>query len=346
MQTLKRRGIAGVLLALVIFIGLLAGVCAPCRSAAAGGEDFRTWRQLDERWGSLPLGGSTVARSGCYITSIAMVAVASGARDTESFDPGVFAKALNDMGAFSSGGGLVSWGSIPKAVPEVSIATPETYFTSGTESGKAQEIKSYLDKGLYVICNVGGHWVYIDGVIGDDVYMADPAKDEIHMFEAYDNSSIKYFQAFNGKNPYSGFTPLTVFSKGEYYCPRNSTVNVYSDKDKTEVIAVLEPGYVVSVANVSIDMGQLYIGGYFGWADLTELGFAGKPQTLTTGDINNDGDVNEYDLMLLNEYLSSRWRLPYGVSTLTSWEADAADINGDGMLNDSDVLMYLMLICD
>lgn len=346
MQTFKRKGIHGVLLAAIIVIGLLAGVCRPCESAAAG-EDFRTWRQLDERWADLPLGGSTVARSGCYITSIAMVAVASGARDTESFDPGVFAKALNDMGAFSPGGALVSWGDIQKAVNEVSVATPNINFTSTDPAGKAKEIKSYLDKGQYVICNVGGHWVYIDGVIGDEVYMADPAKDEILMFEAYNNSSITFFQVFNGKNKYSGFTPLTVFSKGEYYCPQGRTVNVYADKeDKTEAVAVLEPGYVVSVSGVSTDMGQIYIGGYLGWIDLTELEFAGKPQTFTAGDINNDGVVNEYDLALLNDYLDSRWRLPYGVSTLTSSELAAADINGDGVLSDSDVLYYLMLICD
>lgn len=343
---LKRKGIHGVLLAIIIVMGLFAGLCTPVKSAAAG-EDFRTWRQLDERWGSFPIGGSTVARSGCYITSIAMIAVASGARDTESFDPGVFAKTLNDMGAFSSGGALVSWGSIPKAVPEVSIATPETYFTSTTESGKAHEIRSYLEKGLYVICNVGGHWVYIDGVIGDDVYMADPAKDDILMFEAYNNSSITRIQAFSGKNPYSGFTPLNVYSKGEYYCPQNKTVNIYADKeDKTTPVAVLEPGYVVNVTGVSSDMGQVYIGGYLGWADLTELEYTGKSRTLPAGDINEDGFVDEYDLAILSEYLDSIWRLPYGVSLLTSSEIAAADINGDGVLDNSDVLMYLMLICD
>ena len=80
----------------------------------------------------------------------------------------------------------------------------------GRKGTKAAEMKEYLDKGLYVICNVGGHWVYVDGIIGDDVYMADPAKDEIMMFKAYNNASITCFQALKGKNPYSGFTPLTI----------------------------------------------------------------------------------------------------------------------------------------
>ena len=205
MRTVKEKSIFSVLLALFILFGMLAGVCQT-NFKAHGAEDFRLWRQNDESWGSYAIGGSTVRSSGCYITSIAMAAVASGAKDTESFDPGVFAKTLNDMGAFNQWGGLSSWSSVNKAIPEVSIATANLNFKSDTQSGKAAEIKEYLDNGLYVICNVGGHWVYIDGVIDDDVYMADPAKDEILMFEAYDNKNITVFQAIKGKNPYSGFT--------------------------------------------------------------------------------------------------------------------------------------------
>lgn len=207
MRNAKVKGITGILLAFFAIIALLAGAYRPRMSASAA-EDFRLWRQNDERWGSCPIGGSTIRQSGCYMTSIAMVAAASGARDTESFDPGEFAKALNEINAFNQWGGLASWSSVNKVVNEISISSVNLNFATDDQSGKAAEIKKLLDEGSYVICNVGGHWVYIDGVIGDDVYMADPAKDEILMFEAYPNESITFYQTLKGKERYKGFTPL------------------------------------------------------------------------------------------------------------------------------------------
>lgn len=416
MQKAKETGIRCLLLALLMVIGVFAGVFTPRRYALAA-EDFRTWRQLDERWGNTAMGGTTVRKSGCYITSIAMAAVASGARDTKDFDPGVFAKKLNDMGAFSSGGALIAWASVNKAVPEISIATANLYFKSSDQKGKAAEMKEYLGKGLYVICNVGGHWVYVDGIIGDDVYMADPAKDDILMFKAYNNASITCFQALKGKNPYSGFTPLTIkeevsetssttslssttttatstittakaasdsssktttvtkaavtskatsvsavkntaavstskaapkeYLAGEYYCTANEKVDVFADmKDQKTSIAALEYGNIVNVVSVNGSYGEVKIGGKKGWIDLSKLEYAGSAQKLEAGDINSDGSADKYDLALVNEYITKSEKLPEGVSVLTSWEVKAADLSGDGVINNTDVLLYLMRICN
>ena len=416
MQKAKAKGILCFLLTLLMFAGVFAGIFTP-RKYALAAEDFRMWRQLDDRWGNTAMGGTTVRKSGCYITSIAMVAVASGARDTDSFDPGVFAKQLNDMGAFSSGGALIAWASVNKAVPEISIATANISFKSGDQKGKAAEMKGYLDKGMYVICNVGGHWVYVDGIIGDDVYMADPAKDDILMFEAYNNSGIYCYQALKGKNPYSGFTPLKTNSKeasssttsstatattavttstaaasttksavstvktsaatstsvakttvtsakstaaagtskaapkeykaGEYYCTSAESVSVFADvKDAKSVIAVLEYGNVVNIISVNGSYGEVMIDGKKGWAALDKLGYAGDAKKLSEGDINGDGSADAYDLALLNEYIISREKLPDGISVLTSWEIKAADLSGDETINNTDVLLYLMRICN
>ena len=406
MRTAKENGIIRLLLTFLIVFGVLAGVYRPAQTANAA-EDFRLWRQMDSRWGNTAIGGSNVRRSGCYITSIAMVAVASGARTTDNFNPGVFAKQLNNIGAFNSSGGLSSWASVNKVVNEISISSANLNFKSTDQKGKAAEIKAALDKGSYVICNVGGHWVYVDGVIGDDVYMADPAKDDILMFKAYNNANITVYQLLKGKNPYSGFTPLgalvtttttttttstttstittttttatattttkiavsttkavttvtatsaksadaassstVTYSKGEYYCPDSSIVKVYAEDDSKTIAAVLEDGNIVDVIDVSGDMGQIMINGRKCRVRLSELEYAGASKKLVVGDINNDGAFDAYDLALVNEYIICRSRLPEGVSVLTKAEIAAADISGDGNIDNTDVLMYLMRICN
>ena len=382
MQTKEEKGILSLLLTFLVVIGVLAGVYRPIKNAHAA-EDFRRWRQLDNRWGDTAIGGTTVRKSGCYITSIAMVAVASGARTTDNFNPGVFAKTLSSMGAFNQWGGLSSWASVNRAVPEISIATANINFRSGDQSGKAKEIKEYLDKGYYVICNVGGHWVYIDGVIGNDVYMADPAKDEILMFKAYSNGNITCYQAIRKKNPYKGFTPLNAkpttttttstttvttatttaaqnigaaplapvkrpesYVNGEYFCFGSGKVKVLADiSDEKSTIAELKGGSVIEVLGIDNGYGEVCINGKKGWADLSELEYVESEKQHEKGDVNYDGSVDAYDLALINEYINSCDDLPEGVSVLTRAEKKAADISGDGKIDNTDVLMYLMLIC-
>ncbi len=394
MRNFKVKGITGILLVLFTIIVFLAAVYRPQTTASAA-EDFRLWRQNDERWGSYPIGGSTIRQSGCYMTSIAMVAVASGARDSENFDPGVFSKALNEINAFNQWGGLASWGSVNSVVNEISISSINLNFTSDDQSGKAAEIKKLLDEGSYVICNVGEHWVYIDGVIGDDVYMADPAKNEILMFEAYKNENITFYQTLKGKEPYKGFTPLyDVSSKmsndeecsapsecmvtttavsslpltttstttangkstsqpapdikltGEYCCKKNMA-NVYSaPKTDAECDISLKKGNIVDVVGIDNGFGEVMINGKKSWIDLEEFELTADVPELISGDINNDGSADEYDLAVLNEYLSSLGMLPEGVSVLTRNEVAAADINGDGTVDNTDVLVFLMHVCN
>ena len=93
-------------------------------------------------------------------------------------------------------------------------------------------------------------------------------------------------------------------------------------------------------------MGEVKINGKRGYIELSKLSFAGDPQKFAVGDVNNDDEVNVYDLALINEYLNSLGKLPEGVSVLTSSEIAAADISGDGIVDNDDVLMYLMLICN
>ena len=372
MRKIMTKGTAWLLIVFYAFTAFFAAGYTSCLKAHAA-EDFRTWRQFDSRWENERIGGSTVRSSGCYITSIAMVAAASGARSTESFDPGVFARELNKINAFNQWGGLSSWSSVNKIVNEVSITSYNLEFASKDQKGKAAELKKLLDAGNYVICNVGGHWVYIDGVIGDDVYMADPAKDEILMFEAYKNENITVYQTLKGKVPYSGFTPLygdvtedeellnaqsmtasslmtsvkavpDVYDTGEYCCNETEAA-VYTEPSIESLSDILiENGNVVRVISVSGSFGEVEIDGAKLWINLscfTSAEVSDRP----SGDINNDGYADEYDLAILNEYLSSLTRLPEGVSLLTDSEKAAADINGDKSVDNIDVLMFLMRIC-
>ena len=112
MVTQKR--IIGAFIAFIMMIVMIAGSVDPKNTAHAA-EDYRTWSQKDDRWANTAMGGSTIRESGCYVTSIAMVAAASGARDTDSFDPGVFARQLNNIGAFSWDGSLMYWASVNAA---------------------------------------------------------------------------------------------------------------------------------------------------------------------------------------------------------------------------------------
>lgn len=136
-----------------------------------------------------------------------------------------------------------------------------------------------------------------------------------------------------------------TYVKGEYYCPDSRTVTVYSEDGK-ETAAVLEEGNIVDVVSVSGDTGEVVINSKKCRVKLSELVFAGKEKKLVMGDINNDGAFDGYDLALINEYIISRSRLPEGVSVLTGAEIAAADISGDGLIDNTDVLMYLMRICN
>ena len=66
---------------------------------------------------------------------------------------------------------------------------------------------------------------------------------------------------------------------------------------------------------------------------------------LQKGDINGDEIVNERDLSVLNHYIESQQTLPGGISMLRNCEIEAADINNDGLIDNNDVIDFLIMIC-
>ncbi len=205
-----------ILIALTLFAGIIPLYPVKMNETAAA-EDYHTWRQLDPRWGSVDMNGTTVSRSGCLITSLSIMAMASDSLDStalsnlgissaDNFNPGVLADAYRNRGGFSYGGAIASWGTINQIIPQITFIK-DAYFSSYTQSGIAAEIKAMMDQGLHVIVNVNWHWVYIEGVVGDDIYMIDPASDTVLLYDEYQLAGGNEYWALTCKNPPSVFIP-------------------------------------------------------------------------------------------------------------------------------------------
>ncbi len=416
-------------------------------------EDYHTWSQLDPRWSSVTMGGSTIGSSGCLITSLSIMAMHSGSLDSAAlanlgisnvnqFNPGVLANAYTSVGGFNQWGGIASWGTIHQLIPSINFIQ-DSYLNSYSQSDIAAEIAAKMANGQHIILNANGHhWVYITGVSGDQVYMCDPANDSTNLFDIYSPGGCEYW-ALTAKNPpdqsyqsqvqqplyeasadieilslpykteysvgeeldlsggyavvsyvdpYKGYTQLqpeymsgganapqsyavntslydpntpgtysitlsadtgyatvvtsftvtVVKNVQEYYYTGEEKLDVFSEKANTgSVVAVLSKDSVVQIEAEEDGYGKISSDDLSGWVELSQLTDAGASVQHIKGDINNDGNIDKYDLYMLNDYLEAKSKLVSGISTLRQCELDAADINGDGIVNSSDVVEML-----
>ena len=232
---------------------VLTAVCAltaslPQANAAYKQEEYLTWSQMDERWSETPMGTTTIRRSGCLVTSLAIMIVDSGSLDeaamknlkiekAEDFNPGVLAEGYTSVDGFSEGGAIKSWLDIQKIVPSVkwgndtNLKSVESKIeiTEPDENGEevtkqvvdkakvAAEVQGLLSQGWYIIARVntaygGWHWVYIRGVDGEDIYMSDPANINPLLYEVYPDGLQGEYWALRGKNsPEIEFVPPEKF---------------------------------------------------------------------------------------------------------------------------------------
>ncbi len=220
MQTTEKKGILksilGILTALIFLVGINPLYSGKINEISAA-EDYHTWRQMDPRWGNVGMNGTTVAKSGCLITSLSIMARASDSLDSKAlenlgisrvddFNPGILANAYTNRGGFSYGGAIASWGTISQIIPQITFVRDKN-FSSYTQEGIASEIKAMMDQGLHVIVNVNWHWVYIEGVVGNDIYMIDPASDTVLLYDEYQLSGGNEYWALTCKNPPAPFNP-------------------------------------------------------------------------------------------------------------------------------------------
>lgn len=186
--------------------GVLAAVMA---AAAIGGtviqaisdNSYKSWKQYGESWSGLSLGssGETVARSGCAVTSAAMLMVKSGSVTDDSFTPATIVSFMSANGGFTSSGSI-NWNKLTGYAPSFIYCGKASL--SGTQQQKAEQMQSLMDQGYYLAAVVknGGHFVAIDSVSGSNVTMMDPGSKSTSLFDRYAASGVVSLRLFKGAN--------------------------------------------------------------------------------------------------------------------------------------------------
>ena len=161
---------------------------AICNELGTSTGDWANWKQYDPKWKSVPLGPSTVGAIGCAMTSVAIQIARSGVSTTlgADFNPGTFAQALTQVGGFDSRGNI-DWYSVTKIAPSFHWTGTRVY-----GSVSPSTIDSLIQQGYYVILNVknGRHWVAVDRVEGNKIYMFDPGSGGTEVGQTYGLSSV------------------------------------------------------------------------------------------------------------------------------------------------------------
>ncbi len=134
---------------------------------------------------------------------------------------------------------------------------------------------------------------------------------------------------------------------GEYYLGYRDEMPVYDSEFCENQIMTLNRDSVVNIVTCYGDLGLIDSKKFIGWVDVSELEkIRESTKKRKTGDINNDGTIDKYDLLLLDRYLLGKSTMPEGISCFTKDELEAADINSDGKVDSADAVEYLSQITD
>lgn len=145
-----------------------------------GYGDWANWLQGDSRWSGLYIDTKTIGEVGCALTSVAVQIARSGVSTTigPNFNPGTFMQAHKANGGFTNccdkNGCSVTKNCISWNVSDVA---PNFQYEDYVSFSSISQLKSLVDQGYYLVLSVknGGHWVAIDKVVGDTVYIYDSA---------------------------------------------------------------------------------------------------------------------------------------------------------------------------
>lgn len=205
------------ILSLALFFAILLSLLAVPMAGAAGtstyngvsySTDYTTWRQGNPAWGDTPLGDlHTMTRSGCLVTSIAILMCHSGAYDPAALNPGTFRDWLDSKGfishsATSSNDALLSYGPITATVSPRFYYVDREYFDAATPLEEVcAKIDEYQSKGLSLVARVknSGHFVAVNQTVdnGTDATIFDPGYASKTRLSDYNGTicGLLYFRA-------------------------------------------------------------------------------------------------------------------------------------------------------
>ena len=176
-------------------------ISSNCTNYGVTGE-FTEWKQFDPRWANVNIGNNTMHSVGCLVTSISMQFARSGTVILPEFDPGIFANELTKRGSFSPGGAL-AWDPLRRTINELSNGKFQDvnldYPLYGTKNEKINTLNDLLNSGNLLVLGVKneGHWVAIDRIENDKVYIFDPGDSYVtEVTQRYDWGGVTKVQVY------------------------------------------------------------------------------------------------------------------------------------------------------
>lgn len=184
--------------------GLDADICEPDTGIGEPGKGACTiWRQSDSRWGSIHLGSSstTMSRSGCAVTSLAIAISCSGTtiNYASSFNPGTFVNKLNSTGGFAPGA-LIYWdnNAIKYYAPSFQYNTQVK--VSGSAGAKVKTVMQHVGNNKSILLyfkneqHPRGHYVVLKSISGTTFIVYDPSPGSV---QTYNADGLQSFVVYN-----------------------------------------------------------------------------------------------------------------------------------------------------
>ena len=169
-----------------------------CKNGQSG--PYANWKQRDSSWANIMIANDTIGHVGCLATSIAILIAKSGTSTIVQgdFNPGSFVIAMKSKGGFDSSCNL-NFYAVSKVAPNFKYRGSRNILNMSKQS-KLNEITNLLNKGYYVTAevmgNTGQHWVAIDSVKDNQIYMMDPDSNGTNLWNTYswrNTSNLRYF---------------------------------------------------------------------------------------------------------------------------------------------------------
>lgn len=169
------------------------------RRLGGRGNEYLSWLQTDPRWANKKLGNSndTMAKSGCAVTSVAILTVYSQSIVDSKYDPGYLCDYLNDNKGFDGSGNII-WGVAPGMTH-----AGRGDFKNCDKGDIVKTVAKLMSDGYFVTLCVdnGSHYVAVLTVDPSNnvIAMSDPAQNEItDLFTKYPASSCDSYHYFKG----------------------------------------------------------------------------------------------------------------------------------------------------